>query len=333
MQKLLSVCALVFLVAILPVRSQPVINEFMASNLSTYPDNCDFDDYSDWIELHNPAGSSVALTNYYLTDNLAEPFKWLIPTNATIAANGYLMFRADGFDAAPGETHLRGYWPWGTTFVTRRYHTGFKLSATGEALGLYRTDLPPQDVTMVTTNAVWNYLVTATAATNWMAPAYVDSGWAQGAAQLGYGDGDEGAVIGYGPSSTSKYPTTYFRKHFAVSDPARLGNIRLRVIVDDGAVLYLNGTEFARVRMNSGVIAYGDYANANPPAENAWETIELPRALFVAGDNVLAAEVHQVTAGSSDLSWAAELVVAEITGPAILVDSVTFGPQTTDVSY
>ena len=127
--------------AALPVGAQPVINEFMAYNLSVAPDNCDFDDYSDWIELYNPATTNVSLTNYFLTDDLTQPFKWLIPTNAAIAANGYLMFRADGFDAAPGETHLRGYWPWGSTFVTRRYHTGFKLSADGKRWGLYRTDI------------------------------------------------------------------------------------------------------------------------------------------------------------------------------------------------
>jgi hypothetical protein len=168
-----------------PVGAAPVINEFMADNLSIHPDNCDFEDYSDWIELHNPAATDVVLTNYFLTDDLAQPYKWLMPTNAVIPAQGYLMVRADGWNAAPGETHLRGYWPWGTTFVTRRYHAGFKLSAAGEALGLYRTDLPPQDVTLVATNAAWKYLVTGTpAGTNWMTPAYADSGWAQGAAQL-----------------------------------------------------------------------------------------------------------------------------------------------------
>ena len=330
------VCGVLALVAVavLPVGAQPVINEFMASNLSTAPDNCDFDDYSDWIELHNPATTNVSLDNYFLTDDLTQPFKWLVPTNAVIAANGYLMFRADGWDAAPGETRDRIYWPWISTFVTKRYHTGFKLSAAGEELGLYRTTLPPTDATLIAAGSVWKYLVTGTSAgTNWLTRAYDDSGWPQGAAQLGYGDGDEATVIGYGADKNNKYPTTYFRQHFTVTDPARLGNLRLRVIVDDGAVLYLNGTEFARLRMNTGTVTYSDFATANPPSENAWETVELPRSLFLAGDNVLAVEVHQVTANSSDLSWAAELIASEITSDAILVDSVTFGPQTADVSY
>jgi len=166
-----------------------------------------------------------------------------------------------------------------------------------------------------------------------MTPAYDDSSWPQGPAQLGYGDGDEATVISYGPDANKKYPATYFRRHFTITDPTKLGNIRFRVVVDDGAVLYLNGVEFERLRMPIGTIAYTDYATGNPPVENAWETIELPASLFVAGDNVLAAEVHQVGGNSSDLSWAAELIVAEIAGDPILVDSVTFGPQPTDVSY
>ena len=86
--------------------------------------------------------------------------------------------------------------------------------------------------------------------------------------------------------------------------------------------------------MNAGTDHLHQPANANPPVENAWETVELPRSLFVAGDNVLAAEVHQVTANSSDLSWAAELIVCRNhRAGRVLVDSVTFGPQTTDVSF
>ena len=319
---------------IVSVPAAPIINEFMASNLSVHPDNCDFDDYSDWIELHNPAGTNVVLNSYFLTDDLTQPFKWLIPPTAVIPANGYLMFRADGFDSGTNKTVLRGYWPWGSTFTTRRYHTAFKLSADGEALGLFRTDLPPQDLLLIATNAIWKYRDTGTnPGTNWMTAAYDDSTWAQGAAQLGYGDGDETTVVSFGPNSASKYPTTHFRKHFTITDPVRLGNIRCRVNVDDGAILYLNGTEFARLRLPAGTITHTNLANGQPPTENAFETVELPRSLFLAGDNVFAAEVHQVAANSSDLSWAAELIVSEVTGPAILVDSVTFGLQTTDVSY
>ena len=54
-------CSVALLInsAISMAKAEPVINEFMASNLSTYPDNCDFEDYSDWIELYTPASTNV----------------------------------------------------------------------------------------------------------------------------------------------------------------------------------------------------------------------------------------------------------------------------------
>src|ERR1041385_512555 len=200
------------------------------------------------------------MTNYFLTDDLTQPFKWVIPNGATIPANGYLMFRADGFDAAPGEVHNRIYWPWITTFVTRRYHTGFKLSADGEAIGLYRSSTPPVDTMFIATNAVWKYRDTGTnPGTNWMSLTYDDSTWPQGPAQLGYGDGDEATVVSYGTNANNKFPTKHFRYHFNVTDPTRFGNIRLRVVVDDGAILYLNGTEFSRLRVSTGTVTYTNF--------------------------------------------------------------------------
>jgi hypothetical protein len=323
---------MLFFAGVLGGVAAPQINEFMASNQSIYPDNCDFDDYSDWIELYNPAATNVPLENYYLTDDLDQPFKWAIPSGAEIEAGGYLMFRADGYDAAPGETHLRGYYPWTSTFDTRRYHTGFKLSADGEALGLYRTDTPAEESTVIATNAVWKYLDSGEdPATNWMSSAYADESWTEGEAELGYGDGDEATTVSYGSSSSAKYPTTYFRHHFTISDPDVVGDISFQVLVDDGAVIYLNGGEVTRLRMDDGEVSYLDYANSLG-TEGVYESVELAASQFVAGDNVLAVEVHQKSATSTDLSFAAELVLSEITGTPILVDSVSFGAQTTDVS-
>jgi len=49
-----------------------------------------------------------------------------------------------------------------------------------------------------------------------------DSSWAQGNAQLGYGDGDEATVVSFGPNASTKYRTTYFRRSITVANPANL---------------------------------------------------------------------------------------------------------------
>lgn len=74
----------------------------MASNTRAFPDITDFEDYPDWIELKNTTAAPVSLDGYFLSDSSSNPFKWQVPTGATIPANGFLLFMADGHDAAAG---------------------------------------------------------------------------------------------------------------------------------------------------------------------------------------------------------------------------------------
>ncbi|HEY2952833.1 MAG TPA: Ig-like domain-containing protein, partial [Verrucomicrobiae bacterium] len=63
---------------------------------------------------------------------------------------------------------------------------------------------------IVPTNSVWKYLDNGSdQGTAWIAPAFDDSSWASGPAQLGYGDGDEATVVNSGPTN-NYYITTYF---------------------------------------------------------------------------------------------------------------------------
>ncbi len=314
--------------------AQPRINEFLAANHSIAPDNADFEDYSDWIELHNPGPSEASLAGHFLTDDLDQPLKWAFPKSALIPAGGYLLVRADGRDAGPGETHLRGYWPWGSTFQTRRYHANFKLSAEGEVIGLFRMEGSPREIVLIPPGSEWRYRdLGSDPGPDWMAVTYADSGWAAGAAPLGYGDAGVATQVSFGPDSQRKYPATHFRRSFQVANPARLGAIRFRVLVDDGAVFHLNGVEVGRLRMPAGSLGHTNYALDSPPREGVFEALELPREAFRAGTNVLAVAVHQVSGSSSDLAWDAELVADEFAGQPVRVDAVEFGPQTADVSY
>lgn len=49
------------------------INEFMSSNTRAYPDITDFEDYPDWIELHNTSAEDRSLRGYHLSDDPDEP--------------------------------------------------------------------------------------------------------------------------------------------------------------------------------------------------------------------------------------------------------------------
>ena len=73
------------------------------------------------------------------------------------------------------------------------------------------------DTAVVAAGSAWRYLDNGIdQGTSWRSPGFDDSSWKAGAAELGYGDGGEKTVIGYGGTSTNKSITSYFRLRFSV---------------------------------------------------------------------------------------------------------------------
>jgi hypothetical protein len=119
----------------------------------------------------------------------------------------------------------------------------------------------------------------------------------------------------------AKYITTYFRRAFSVSDPAAFQSLTLNLLRDDGAVVYLNGSEVFRSNMPAGTIAHTTTAVAaiGGADESTFYPASVNSSLLVAGTNVLAVELHQANGTSSDLSFDVELV-------ALTDVSLTRGP-------
>ena len=166
---------------------------------------------------------------------------------------------------------------------------------------------------VVPAESIWKYLDDGTdQGTAWQALAFNDTAWASGKAQLGYGDGDEVTTVSFGPNANAKYITTYFRRAFALTNANRFTNLIVRVIRDDGAVVYLNGTEIFRSNMPDGPVNYTTTAsstvNPGPDEGTAFYSTNVPPGLLVNGTNLLAVEIHQVTNTSSDISFDLELV-------------------------
>ena len=157
------------------------------------------------------------------------------------------------------------------------------------------------ETSLVPSGATWKYLVTAGApAATWTTVGFDDTSWPSGPAELGYGDGDEATVIGFGPDTNNKYPTTYFRKTFNVADPSIFGSLIMTLNYDDGAIVYINGTEVYRINLPAGAVSYSTFATA--ASEYTPISFTVPASVLVAGNNVVAVEMHQGNATSTDLS-------------------------------
>ena len=155
-------------------------------------------------------------------------------------------------------------------------------------------------------NANWKYLDDGSnQGSAWTDSLFNDSAWSSGNAQLGYGDGDENTVISYGSSSSNKHVCYYFRKQFTVSNPSQSNGLEIKVLRDDGAVVYLNGQEVLRSNMPSGSIYYNTLAASTVSGsnENIFYSYHIPSTYLSVGQNTIAVEVHQRKTSSSDLSF------------------------------
>jgi hypothetical protein len=105
----------------LPSGAPLCVNEFLASNSGYGQD--EFGEFDDWIEIYNRTDYAINLAGYGVTDNLTDQRKYVIPDGAaattTIQPKGFLLIWCDGqMDQGP-------------------LHSSFKLSASGEQVGLY----------------------------------------------------------------------------------------------------------------------------------------------------------------------------------------------------
>ena len=146
----------------------------------------------------------------------------------------------------------------------------------------------------------------------WVSPAFDDSQWASGAGQLGYGDGDEATVVGFVDTDPliadiQKNATTYFRHRFNVDAPAT-GGYEFVLLFDDAAIVYINGIAIAGTVNLPASVAFNTFATSTSDDNAIIIPFSISPGVIVAGENVIAVEIHQANETSSDISFDFELV-------------------------
>ena len=149
------------------------------------------------------------------------------------------------------------------------------------------TGIPVTSPDLISTNSTgWKYQ--SLDQSGWLTNP-TDS-WGTGTAPFGYG--------GYTVATTiASASVTHYRQTISVVTPTRYSALNLRLLRDDGAVVYLNGKEIFRSNMPTGTITYATAPEQNigPLEGSRYVTATVPLATgdLVAGSNIFAVEVHQ----------------------------------------
>ena len=263
--------------------------------------------------LANAEGDSTALPN--------------TPTISYIGAAGYpvddLRFETSAFSDPQGDQ----------TFAAMRWRIAeYHLNYTPPA----STNTDPGTVVLAR-NAMWRYFKgtqePSTPATAWRQSDFDDTIWMLGQTSIGFGDGDDKTDLSLStPRMLNNYGTVYLRNTFQVSNKDQLQSLTLHVYVDDGCIIWINGTEVARLYCSEGEKAYNALTGTTDHEAAGYEDVVLkgPFNYLVNGTNVIAVQAMQNALSSSDFSIDVSISVnvsSQTTTPPTPVEKPTLGPS------
>jgi hypothetical protein len=234
-------------------------------------------------------------------------WQWVATTNAT---NYVLVDQVCYDDVTPWAAGADGFGP-----------SLQLIDATRDNRRVANWGIATTNVSMVTTQTLvrftnlWRYNQTLDlSAVNWTATNFNDSAWPQG---LGLLYNENAALPEPKNTPLTLGKTNYhFRARFNFTGTPALYQLKLRQVVDDGLVVYLNGKEQHRLGVPTGqndhTFADRTIGDAGYEGPYVYGTSNL-----LSGTNVIAVEVHQVTVGSTDIVLGLELIAEPLSGGAI----------------
>jgi len=298
---------------------------------------------TDWLEIQNVSAAPIDTSGWFVAvndtaaDDINDVNAVLWPLPEAIAA-GEVLYRtddqADNYFGGPIDWSSGSGWvmivddagaivdfvPWGYDEADiasleiaaggfDRITVGDRWQGDGVPGGSGQTELIPMDQT-------WSFEESGTdLGTEWRAVDYRDQAW------------DSGRALLYHETSGLPEPkrtpldlgemTYYFRTHFNLdAHPAAVTELTMHSVLDDGMVVYLNGPEAYRLGMRDEPVTHNTTAGRTVGNASREGPFSLPTGGLVAGDNVLAVEVHQTGSGSSDVVFGLQLE-ATVLEPAL----------------
>ncbi|MCA9215126.1 MAG: lamin tail domain-containing protein, partial [Planctomycetales bacterium] len=304
-----------------------------------------------FVELHNDGAEAIDLsgTQIQIGDN-----SHAIPAGTMLVADG--LYVMNGLSATDGQrvsiTNADGSFVYDVVEVGDRGfgltddgETAFVNSATpgtkndfafindiviNEIMYNYRPTVarPPSPAVLevnelVGFDAVWRYNDTGEdLAPDWYLTSHdVGGNWSSGPGLLGF---ETSTLPGPGlqtetaDSRNTGAITYYFETEFTLTPEqfADFDGYQMRHIVDDAALVYLNGVEVLRFNLPEGAIDSETRSEASVRNGELSDLTPIPKGRFVAGVNRLAVEVHQQTPTSNDLAFGLEVRGGPVVVPA-----------------
>ncbi len=317
----------------------------------------------EFLEIFNPGDSPVLLTGWQLNGAIDFDF----PEGTSIEANGFLVVAEDpgamraifGLDSALGPysgrlsndgERIELEDENGSLIDEVSYGIGFPWPTAsrggGSSMELINEDLDNQlgsswrssgsvisggpQVTYVPAGDSWRYRRGTSEASDppeaWrMQDFFEDETWATGQAGFGYGDGDDATVLN---DMRGSYSSVFLRKDFNVTGeiPTQLS---IRIYHDDGAIVWINGDEVARVSVDQGDLTHRGIRSSDPQGGSDGSAVnnheaEWTEVLYSGARNTLRTGTNTVTVqgfngtlSSSDFSIDCELRTPPPGNPAV----------------
>ncbi|MDG2124485.1 MAG: lamin tail domain-containing protein, partial [Verrucomicrobiales bacterium] len=289
---------------------------------------------SDFVELHNPATGAIDISAWTLGGGISYTF----PAETSIAPGGFLVVAK-----SPATINtLFGFIPLGPyggelsssgDRVILRDNLGNKIddvdyraefpwpvaaAGDGPSMELLNPGLDndlgsswrssttsPAQTFIAPADTAWRIRKgnseASTPRADWRTLTFSEDGtWFTGQTPVGYGDNDDNTVLN---DMRFGYTTAYLRHTFNI-DGTLPGQLRLRLYLDDGAIVWINGHEVKRVNVAGGEDAFNIIAT-DPAIEPTWFefTLSAAEAHLVPGQNIVAAMAVNQSIGSSDVSF------------------------------
>ena len=148
--------------------------------------------------------------------------------------------------------------------------------------------------------SLWKYLPNGNGqGPEWRDPAFDDRSWGYGLGIFGYGNDIETTVLQPGD-----WVTAYFRRHFTTDEIGEVESLEVDLLVDDGAEVYLNGSEVLREMLPEGEIDFNTRSTGPSPNDGReYRTFALDPSALVEGDNVIAVGAHNNIPNAEDFEF------------------------------